>query len=347
MNTAVRVGAFGAGLTLAFGAAFGIGNAVGPIGSDSSPSHRDHADASPAPAPSGHPQETSDMNASTHTGHDAPATGHGPALPGGLQVSERGYTLAPSPAPLTAGAPADFRFRILGPDGKPWTRYDRSHDKELHLIVARRDLSGFQHVHPVRDADGTWSVPLTFASAGDYRVFADFAPSGDPAGGVTLGADVAVLGDYRPVPLPAPAPTAQVDGYTVALDGGLATGAGGLLTLSVSRDGRPVTDLQPYLGAFGHLVALRQGDLAYLHVHPQGEPGDGVTPAGPGIGFHAAAPSPGTYRLYLDFQHEGVVRTAEFTVVVGATAPAPAAPVPAPATSTPAPATSGHGGHSH
>jgi hypothetical protein len=82
--------------------------------------------------------------------------------------------------------------------------------------------------------------------------------------------------------------TAQVDGYTVKL-----------------------TDLQPYLAAYGHLVALRQGDLAHLHVHPDGVPGDGVIPAGPAIEFVAEVPSAGTYRLFLDFQHDGVVRTAD------------------------------------
>ncbi|MEV6492826.1 hypothetical protein AB0M20_30025 [Actinoplanes sp. NPDC051633] len=73
----------------------------------------------------------------------------------------------------------------------------------------------------------------------------------------------------------------------------------------MSKDGKPVTDLQPYLGAYGHLVALRHGDLAYLHVHPDGTPGDGRTAAGPGIIFHADVPSAGAYRLYLDFQHAG------------------------------------------
>ncbi len=71
----------------------------------------------------------------------------------------------------------------------------------------------------------------------------------------------------------------RVDGYTVSLKGDLAPGADSALTLSVSRGGKPVTDLDPYLGAFGHLVALRTGDLAYLHVHPEGHPGDGTTTA--------------------------------------------------------------------
>ncbi|MEV1005743.1 hypothetical protein [Streptomyces sp. NPDC049881] len=318
MNTAAKVGSFTAGLGLAFGAAFGIGSAVGPVGGDPAPAHdgtRDHGNgaehgSTTDSSTDGNTQVNGDMD------HGAP-TGHGSTTPGGLQIAERGYTLVPPAGPLTAGERTELAFRVLGPGGEPLTAYTPTHEKDLHLIVARRDLSGFQHVHPTLGEDGTWRVPLTFPRAGDYRMFADFAPAGDDGGPLTLGADVPVGGDYAPVPLPAPAATAEVDGYTVTLDGTLAAGADSTLTLSVARDGEPVTDLEPYLGAYGHLVALREGDLAYLHVHPQGEPGDGTTPAGPGITFHTSAPSDGTYRLYLDFQHEGTVRTAEFTVAAG------------------------------
>ena len=88
----------------------------------------------------------------------------------------------------------------------------------------------------------------------------------------------------------------------------------------MTRDGEPVTDLEPYLGAYGHLVALRAGDLAYLHVHPEGAPDDGVTEPGPDVVFFAEVPSTGRYHLYLDFKHEGVVRTAAFTVTGSSTA---------------------------
>jgi hypothetical protein len=82
----------------------------------------------------------------------------------------------------------------------------------------------------------------------------------------------------------------------------------------VRREGEPVTDLQPYLAAYGHLVALRVGDLGYLHVHPDGEPGDGTTEPGPDIAFVATAPSVGPYRVFLDFQHEDTVHTVAFTL---------------------------------
>jgi len=104
--------------------------------------------------------------------------------------------------------------------------------------------------------------------------------------------------------------------------------------LTVTKDGRPVTDLDPYLGAYGHLVTLRDGDLAYLHVHAENQ-----TSPGPALSFVAEVPSDGQYRLYLDFQHDGTVRTAEFTATAG---PAPSLP---PAPESPAP--DAHGEHTH
>ncbi|MDV3124440.1 hypothetical protein M1247_05915 [Mycobacterium sp. 21AC1] len=234
------------------------------------------------------------------------AAGHTPA------AGQDGYTLELAESITTAGVQKPLRFRITDPSGSVVTKYVDSHEKALHLIVVRRDLVGYQHVHPVLDAAGTWSVPLDLREGGDYRVFADFVPAGGD--GQTLGADLHVAGDYRPRPLPPADTTTTVDGYTVTLHGAPVPGEPAELTLSVSRDGRPVTDLQPYLGAYGHLVALRAADLAYLHLHPMGEPGDPATPAGPDIGFHTTFASAGEYRLFLDFKHEDVVRTAEFTL---------------------------------
>ena len=257
---------------------------------------------------------------SSHSGHTASESGtHGDhsahqagAVPGGLQISQDGYTLDLADTILEPGTTL-LRFRILGPDGNPVTDYAPIHDRELHLIVARRELTGFWHVHPERDRDGTWSVRLDLPEAGAYRVFTDISPRG-LGHTITLGADLAVGGLYEPRPTPEPARLFTVDGYEIKLTGDLAAGAGRNLTMTVSRDGQPVTDLQPYLAAFGHLVVLRAGDLAYVHVHPDGAPGDGVTEPGPDISFHAVVPGPGTYRLFLDFKHDDTVRTAAFTL---------------------------------
>ncbi|MET7333440.1 hypothetical protein [Nonomuraea sp. NPDC005650] len=220
-------------------------------------------------------------------------------------MSENGYTLNPLTI-VEADEPADFRFTVTGPDGRPVTDYQVQHDKKLHFIVVSRDLASFQHLHPVLGAEGVWSVPLRLKEPGAYQVFADFAPVG--GSGLTLGADVLVAGEYVPPTAAQVSRAATVDDYTVYLRGDLVPGQASKLTLSVSKDGEPVTDLQRYLGAYGHLVALRGGDLAYLHVHPE----DSVT-AGPEITFYAQAPSGGEYGLFLDFQHGDQVRTAAFT----------------------------------
>jgi hypothetical protein len=167
-------------------------------------------------------------------------------------------------------------------------------------------LTGFQHLHPALSTDGVWSVPLTVASPGSYRVFADFQPAGR-ATGLVLGADVAVAGDFQPRPPASSSTVASVGDYQVSLGGELVAGATSRLTLTVTRSGAPVTDLQPYLGAFGHLVVLRDGDLAYLHVHPEAS-----TTSGPQIVFSVDVPSAGRYGLFLDFQHQDSVHSASF-----------------------------------
>lgn len=294
-----KVIAFLVGLAVVFGVALWVGTAVGPS-------------AEEAPEQAGAPPAA---------GGDAP---------GGLQSTQGGYTLelADSIAPAQAAALLDFR--ILDASGAPVKEFDVVHDKQLHLIVVRNDLARFQHVHPTLGEDGTWRVPLNLQDAGDYRVYADFTPTGGPA--LTLAANLHVGGTYRPQPLPTPSTTAEVDGYTVTLSGEPKANDSSMLTLTVSQNGNEVNDLQPYLAAYGHLVAIRASDLAYLHVHPSGEPGDGVTPSGPEIKFHTSFPSAGAYRLFFDFQHRDVVRTAAFTVRVGDSA-------------APQPATGGHSGH--
>lgn len=297
MSTVTKVVGFVAALAAVFALTFGIGHAFGP-------------DAEPAAAHDAH-----------STGSAKPASADPADTPGGLMISQGGYTLALAEPDAPAGGNVPVAFTITGPDGKPVTGYDVEHDKQLHLIAVRRDFTGFQHVHPELAPDGTWSIGLAL-TPGQWRLFADFTATGADA--LTLGADLVVPGVYQPAEPSEETRTAQVDGYTVALDGNLKAGADAKLTLTVERDGKPVTDLEPYLGAYGHLVALRSGDLAYLHVHPDGAPGDGTTQPGPDVVFHTTVPSAGTYHLYLDFKHQGVVRTAAFAVKVSGTAAAPA-----------------------
>jgi hypothetical protein len=235
------------------------------------------------------------------TGMGAPTGG---PLPG-VQVAQDGLRLAIERSTFAAAASSEpFSFRVVDAHGRPVRDFELQHETRMHLIVVRRDLAGFQHVHPTMRMDGTWTTAIEFGEGGTYRVFADFRRDGEQR---TLGADVQVGGRFRPRPLPAPARLVRTDGgdLEVALRADGTTPREDVrLEFDVRDDGQVVTDrLDSYLGAKGHLVALRDGDLAYLHTHPERDE----------LTFTLSYPSAGAYRLFAQFQFRGRVHTAAFT----------------------------------
>jgi hypothetical protein len=219
----------------------------------------------------------------------------------GLAVSDKGLTLELARRTALPGRRLDLAFRIVDRNGQTVRDFDVEHTKRMHFIVVRRDMTGFQHLHPTENPDGTWSLPVTLPDAGSYRVFADFSVNGKP---YTLADDLTVDGSVRSHELPAPVRSVDVDGLRVALtEGATRAAAESELAFTVTRNGKPVA-IQDYLGAKGHLVALRQGDLAFLHVHPDEK----------SLKFMATFPTAGTYRLFLQFKtDDGRLHTAAFT----------------------------------
>ena len=295
MNTPARLGLYGAGLLAVFGVAFGAGGVLVP---DATVAAWQHG-ATHTPDPFASTTQEADVN--------------------GTSIAQAGFALSEIQAPLTVGEEGTLSFAIVDRDGTAVTEYERAHDKDLHLIVVRSDGAGYRHVHPILDATtGTWSLPWTWERAGTYRVYADFTSGGTS---VTLSRFVTAGGEFTPEPRTSVVTDTRVDGFDVSVSGELVAGTASDLTIEITRNGAPVTELEPYLGAFGHLVALRDGDLAYLHVHAHGdEPAPGDT-SGPTVNFTAQAPTAGRYLLYLDFQVAGTVHTAEFVMdaVAGAT----------------------------
>ena len=222
----------------------------------------------------------------------------------GLGVAEGRLRLVADDRILTPAQNATFRFRIVTDENQTATSFDVVHERRMHLIIVRRDLTGFQHLHPQMNRDGAWSTEVSLSAPGSWRAFADFSLAGEPR---TLGIDLAVPGDFRPEPLAPPTRDIEVEGHRVSLDVDMA-GPSAVLRFGIGEDYGTVT-LDPFLGARGHLVALREGDLAFLHVHPTHEsekPGR--------VSFAATFPSPGVYRLFLQYSTGAKVRTAEFTM---------------------------------
>jgi hypothetical protein len=296
MSTPLKLAGFTALLMLVLGVAVAAGKTVGPdrdgaalaragqgghVGGDT------HGTA-------GSGDEAADGHGAGGSGDDAATAGHGAADPiRGLAVSDRGLRLSLAATSLPRGAASTLRFAVRDARG-PVRDFEVTHEKRMHLIVVRRDGRGFQHLHPALGADGTWSVPITLPDAGAYRVYADFQRDGRAS---TLAADLTVDGNATYAPLPAPSTRTETGGYTVNMDA-----HGSTLGFAITRGGKPV-QTEPYLGAGAHLVALREGDLAFLHVHPSGD----------GVEFETELAKNSRHRLYLQFKHAGRVHTAEFT----------------------------------
>lgn len=186
----------------------------------------------------------------------------------GLSVSEGGYTLRMDPTFLDPGKAAELRVRIEDRDGASVEEYDRLHEREMHLIVVRRDGTYFQHLHPEMDEAGTWTAALVLPAAGVYRAFADFSVEGTPH---TLATDLFASGIFEARPFPVGNSVDRISDYEVRLaDAPLVAEEPATLRFLASKAGGELTGIEGYLGAKGHLVALREGDLAFLHVHPDG-----------------------------------------------------------------------------
>ena len=185
------------------------------------------------------------------------------------------------------------------------------------MILVRNDLSGYQHLHPTMSKDGTWSVEVDFANSGTWRIIADSIPNTNDGSATrtVVGDNITVEGTDSPIALPEASTTINIDGYKVELSGKPGINVDKSLTFTISKDGKSVKDLKTYLGAFGHLVALRQDDLSYTHLHPTDKVNSNK--GGPDLDFEASLPSTGTYRLYLQFaDSKNDVHSAEFTVKI-------------------------------
>src|SRR6266850_818459 len=254
----------------------------------------------------------------------------GMALVAGDPFDTREYSLelTTMPAAVKAGQPATLFFTVRHPGTSALiTQYELVHEKPYHLFVVSNDMEFFEHVHPTRQPDGRWAMEVTLPRAGDYRVLSDFLPTGGSPQFVGRTLETAgFTGDLesqQPHLQPDTVFSKTVGSITAHLDlepYTLVEGQYGHLafTLTDAKTGRLVTDLQPYLGAFGHALILSEDMRDYVHSHPFEGPESDVSKGagGPTVTFELYMPRAGKYRAWSQFQRNGEVVTVPFTVNV-------------------------------
>lgn len=272
----------------------------------------------------------------------------GMALVRSMPFDVRDYTMRFSTEPrvIEAGERATLRFAVHHPGSGELVRdFAMVHDRRYHLFVISQDMEYFEHIHPEQGADGSWTIDVTLPRAGYYKVLSDFVPSGGAAQFiarplVTRGYDGDLAGDSAR--LIADTVFARTIGdltATLTLDPPtFVAGLYGHLNFSLSdaATGEPATDLQAYLGAFGHTLILNEDMTEYVHSHPidlstgfDDEAGPmlfmlpmGVDPetlsGGPEVTFDALMPAAGRYRAFTQFRRNDEILTFAFTFEVAA-----------------------------
>jgi hypothetical protein len=229
------------------------------------------------------------------------------------------------PRALKAGEPALLKFAISHPKtGERVTGYEVVHERLFHLFLMSQDLEWFVHAHPQPGRPGEFVLPVVLPKRGAYRLAADFYPSGGtpqllPRSLVTADATTADIGVAAALREDIAAKqSANLHVKLTTEPPQPLAGQEALLFFDLSPD----EGIEPYLGAWGHLLAASDDLIDLVHDHPLYV--DGVEPSAltkpwpARIQFNVLFPRERVYRVWVQFQRRGVVNTVSFTLPVKA-----------------------------
>ncbi len=220
------------------------------------------------------------------------------------------------------------------------------HGHLMHLYAVREPgPDAVYHLHPNRDGVGKFSLGLPAMPAGEYRLFADVVhKSGFPE---TLTAKVSLPREQTgPGASPDDAGAVfQGPGEGVVFERPERVAANQAVTLRFrveDKDGNPAANLREYLGMAAHMAVVKKDFTVFSHIHPSGnismaayemaqnnllplnsnvlasshakEAGGAAVPAE--FSFPFGFPSPGEYRLILQFARPEKVETVFFDIAV-------------------------------
>jgi hypothetical protein len=214
------------------------------------------------------------------------------------------------PRAVRPGNPVKMTFRIAEPQsGKPVTQFELIHERLFHLFLMSQDLSYFAHEHPEPQPDGSFTFAAKLPTGGPYRVLCDFYPVGGTP--QMIAKTIILPGPATKTNLQKDSSSKTAENLRVSLTMDPSDPAAGRKTM-LFFELDPADGLEPYLGAWGHMLAASADLIDMIHAHPAWEEG------GPKIQFNVIFPRPGMHRVWVQFQRHGVVNTAAFNIPVAA-----------------------------
>lgn len=328
----IAVVALGIGAATLLFAPPGHGDSPGDHGSGSN-STGASASGSAGVVAGGHGGEDHDStNGSTEGGHGAA----GEVMPEEAGVS---VEFDSDPTNSEPGEPVELSYTLRDESGETIADLPLDHERPMHTILVNADLEHFAHIHPEVQRDGSYRVETTPPDAGIYSIYTEFLQEGEKVldtRELPVGSSPAGEADLTPDRSPK-----TVEGTTVALEAPDTIRAGEAVNLDfeLTDDGEPVTDLTPYLGAAAHVAIVSEDGETFAHGHGEardpantddhadGEGHGGASHSkdeshataeafGPSVRAVHTFESPGSYKLWAQFERDGRVLTAPFVVEV-------------------------------
>jgi hypothetical protein len=252
---------------------------------------------------------------SKHDGHDTKRqAANDPHANHGKHQADSKLMIQTDPVAVIAGKPTTLKLMIHGADGELIKDFEVVHEKKIHLIIIRDGLDEFAHIHPDVDAAGNATVTFTFPTGGNYCLYADQKPTGKEQS--TAMAQIKVGGDIPAIPAMTPNVPVEISADGIRAKVAVEKPSGGEVTITfdlTDMAGKPVEDIQPYMGAMGHLVVLSSDGKEYVHAHPiEAKPGTSSR-----VVFQAHIKKPGLYKGWGQFRLKDTVRVIPFVFNVG------------------------------
>ena len=234
-------------------------------------------------------------------------------VPGVAEPVEYVVKVRLDPPAAEPGKPVELQFEIIDPrDGQRAREFSAVHDKLFHLLYVSHDLAVFRHEHPVLGDDGIFRLATVFPKPAAYRLLTDFYPAGAtpqmiPVTVTTAGFEQGLEASLGR--LEADQEPQRGDNLTVSLRTEPAEPIAALKTL-LFFELDTAEGLEPFLGAWAHMLAVSEDLVDMIHAHPA------IAGGGPLIQMNVIFPRPGMYRIWVQVQREGSVNTVSFIVPV-------------------------------
>lgn len=226
------------------------------------------------------------------------------------------------PREILPGIPVKLTLQVTDKrTGRPLGRYQTLQEKLMHVVVLRKDLMSYDHIHPEFDGKDAFTITHVFPANGTYYLYVEYSP---PDFYENLSVAMLTVGSTdreTAASLAVDERTKIFQGkYTVTLDAPAVIRVNDTVDFSFSlkdaASGKPIGDLETYLGAFGHMSAVREDMNPYTHVHPITVPLTASDAGGPTVQFSTFFPKAGKYKLFTQFKHKGKVFLTDFVVEV-------------------------------